>query len=462
MTDLETLLEPLVEHPAHEPLPIGALRGRVQRRTRRRRVALALGVVLAFALPMVVVAATDDTGATKVDAPFATTPSEGDPVAAVDGLPATFDPTTAEPVFVADGSAAEVATAYLSARLPDLQVTVQPVDVGRSGAPTIRWATPQDAGSYNGTLLLKALSGPDGWSIVAATTDGIDASEVGTVPGVLAGTVRSSALDLLSVDVVDADDVPIDGSGPAAGEEPEPWGTAGTSDAGGVRLGLPLSGPAFVRIRLVGGTFLAITEFAVTGAPGEDTADATTTTETTTSTTAVPPSDVAAPWSAAPLPTAAATATVEAWQSDGSPGAECPALAPADLGEGEGATPRATTRGQPGAWWVAYDLPGAPGEAEIQSPSRDAGKETFSVSAIELDTGSADRFPHKLRWADGSHGSYGAEGDGTLPMPDGVPYPWLAYINMSGSPCLYQVHTYLGRDHLEHLIRELRLVEGTP
>jgi hypothetical protein len=212
------------------------------------------------------------------------------------------------------------------------------------------------------------------------------------------------------------------------------------------------------------------------------------------STTAAPtpPFGATAPWAAAPLPQAEVPAFVAAWNSDPAAAAECPLLAPDDLGEGRGATPRMTTRGQPGRWGVEFDLPGSPGEPEDQAlPTPDAGRSTFTVYAVvmppippgmaeQLGIDSVDDLvtqrPHVHTWADGSAAGWGGAivvdepGSGLATsetVPGEPPEPVVAdaaYVRLpgAGSPCLYSVSTYLGEDHLFHLIDHLRRVESAP
>lgn len=115
----------------------------------------------------------------------------------------------------------------------------------------------------------------------------------------------------------------------------------------------------------------------------------------------------------------------------------CALLAPAALGAGMGATPRAATFS--GGWAVAYD----------KGDTRSA----FGVAGTA--TKAADRgpwkWPYDLRWADGSNVGYGPEG-GTGPNE-------LAYLEVRGQQCLYNVWSRLGRHHLEHLLSQLRFVD---
>jgi hypothetical protein len=61
-----------------------------------------------------------------------------------------------------------------------------------------------------------------------------------------------------------------------------------------------------------------------------------------------------------------------------------------------------------------------------------------------------DEWPHRLVYADNSRVGYGLEG-GTGPN-------WLAYVRIPGQACLYNVWSRRGREHLESLLANLRLV----
>ena len=116
----------------------------------------------------------------------------------------------------------------------------------------------------------------------------------------------------------------------------------------------------------------------------------------------------------------------------------CALLAPASLGKGEGAEPRAANFA--GGWAVAYDTP------QVRSAFGVAGT---GASASEP---SYTEWPFTRRWADSSSAGYGPEG-GTGPNQ-------LAYLRLPHQDCLYNVWSRLGREHLEHLIGQLRFVQG--
>ena len=115
----------------------------------------------------------------------------------------------------------------------------------------------------------------------------------------------------------------------------------------------------------------------------------------------------------------------------------CALIAPRSLGtEGTGATPRAATFS--GGWAVAYDLPNLRSAFGVAGTGAEESGPTY------------DQWPYRHTWDDGSRLEYGPEG-GQGPNQ-------LAYLRISGQGCLYNVWSRLGRVHLEHLIRELRLV----
>jgi hypothetical protein len=117
--------------------------------------------------------------------------------------------------------------------------------------------------------------------------------------------------------------------------------------------------------------------------------------------------------------------------------AGCAPLAPAALGEGEGATAGAAAFA--GGWGVADDLPGRRGAFGV------AG-----TGVLAADSSYSD-WPYHLDWADGSTAGYGPEG-GTGPEE-------LAYLRIPGQACLYNVWSRLGREHLELLLSRLRFIE---
>lgn len=144
------------------------------------------------------------------------------------------------------------------------------------------------------------------------------------------------------------------------------------------------------------------------------------------------------PWSAAPLARTDVPAVyAQQWQKAGNR-ATCALIAPRSVGdEGATAKPRAATFS--GGWAVAYDLP------DLRSAFGVAG--TGATVAGPTYKG----WPDSHIWPDGSKVSYGPEG-GTGPNQ-------LAYLEIAGQGCLYNVWSRLGKEHLEELLRELRYVQ---
>jgi hypothetical protein len=145
-----------------------------------------------------------------------------------------------------------------------------------------------------------------------------------------------------------------------------------------------------------------------------------------------------APWREQPLAlTSIPTVYVEQWQKAENR-TSCALVAPRSIGEaGKGATPRAAKFA--GGWAVAYDLPDVRSAFGIAGAGVSAGEPSYA------------KWPYVQQWDDGSRAEYGPEG-GEGPNQ-------LAYLRIQGQDCLYNVWSRLGRDHLELLMREMRLVE---
>lgn len=150
------------------------------------------------------------------------------------------------------------------------------------------------------------------------------------------------------------------------------------------------------------------------------------------------PSVKQAPWRGAPLVRSAVPAVYLTQWEKAENRATCAVIAPASAGPaGEGAAPRAANFS--GGWAVAYDLPNL--------------RSAFGVAGAGVKAGepSYDQWPYAYEWADGSRVEYGPE--------DGAGPKQLAYLRIQGQDCLYNVWSALGKEHLELLIRELRLVK---
>jgi hypothetical protein len=144
----------------------------------------------------------------------------------------------------------------------------------------------------------------------------------------------------------------------------------------------------------------------------------------------------AAPWAGERLTAGAVPAVfVTEWRKAENR-AFCALIAPASLGEGAGARPRAAYFG--GGWAVAYDQTGVRSAFGVAGTGSRASDPAY------------DEWPHHRAWADGSRAGYGPEG-GSGPNQ-------LAYLRIQGQDCLYNVWSNLGRAHLEHLLDNLRFV----
>jgi hypothetical protein len=81
--------------------------------------------------------------------------------------------------------------------------------------------------------------------------------------------VTGNPAGTLAADVVSIDGQPVSGSPYPDGfilEADYRWGTAGSSDSGRLTLDIgPISGPVAVRVNLVGGTLLSISELMLGG-----------------------------------------------------------------------------------------------------------------------------------------------------------------------------------------------------
>lgn len=162
----------------------------------------------------------------------------------------------------------------------------------------------------------------------------------------------------------------------------------------------------------------------------------------------------AAPWSK-PALSAKQVAPVfqQQWQQAGRKAA-CAAIAPLNLGKVAGAKPRSANFGS-GAWAVAYDKPGLPGRKPDGSFCANCGRGAFGIAGTSVDASAPQYqgFPYQRRWADGSQANYGLSG--------GTSLPYLAYLTVANQRCLYNVWSFLGREHLEYFLEQLRFVKAT-
>lgn len=131
--------------------------------------------------------------------------------------------------------------------------------------------------------------------------------------------------------------------------------------------------------------------------------------------------------------------------------ATCSPFGFSSLGSGEGATPRPANFS--GGWAVAFDHPGSPGVFANGEFCESCGRGAFGIAGTGAvsEEGSDPHGAEQLEWSDGSRASLflqGGSGPGHL-----------AYLTVADERCLYNVWTYLGREHLDYLVNSLRYVE---
>ncbi|MDQ1445946.1 MAG: hypothetical protein QOI20_2410 [Acidimicrobiaceae bacterium] len=181
-----------------------------------------------------------------------------------DGLPAGFDPATAVPVFSAEGDPAGVAGAYLRARFPDYPmpgVTVTPGERSADRAD-MAWSTAGDADGpiAHGVVMLRKAG--DRWAVIAATTAGVDLSGVSYDGKRVRGAVRSTNQNSLFADVLTVGGQPVRHAPHPNGQEGQyRFGTAAGPSTGALDIDVPVRAtPSVLRVQLVGGTMLSISE----------------------------------------------------------------------------------------------------------------------------------------------------------------------------------------------------------
>jgi len=155
-----------------------------------------------------------------------------------------------------------------------------------------------------------------------------------------------------------------------------------------------------------------------------------------------------APWVAnAPVP--APPVLIDEWRKAENR-ATCAPVTIADGGDrARGGTPRRANFS--GGWAVAWDVPGLPGREPSGHECATCGRGVYGIAGAGVTWGSDwpnVGFEHRIDWADGHFAGYGLEG-GSGPN-------WLAQIRIPDQTCVYYVWSFLGREHLEHLIGQVR------
>jgi hypothetical protein len=164
----------------------------------------------------------------------------------------------------------------------------------------------------------------------------------------------------------------------------------------------------------------------------------------------------APPWADAPISMSEAPSTlVAAWER-----AEnrdwCAPIVPRHFGAAEGARARASNL--EGGWAVEFDLRGMRGVARDGTVCDRCGRGVFGVAGTsmtpdEIVSPDSEAILPVPSFADGSHAEF--ELDETEQVA-------AATITLSGQGCVYQVWTFLGREHLDQLVAELRRVAVPP
>ena len=196
-------------------------------------------------------------------------------------LPNGFDPEQAAPLLTNEGNPEEIATQYLESRLSFIDVGVSGVEE-QGGYTLVHWAwgrllNPNDSQSERGErgwLLLRPIL--RGYEVVAATTDGVDLSDLTLSEGAVTGAVASDSGEFIGADVLSLGGSPVESAPHPDGFFPDAdflWGTAGASNPP-LTLDIPVSEPVIIRINRVGGTLLSVSE-VILGSPAPEDVDRT-------------------------------------------------------------------------------------------------------------------------------------------------------------------------------------------
>jgi hypothetical protein len=166
----------------------------------------------------------------------------------------------------------------------------------------------------------------------------------------------------------------------------------------------------------------------------------------------VPPGNVGslerAPWDSNPS-IVAPQVVLDEWRG-ATNRAGCAPLSFADAGEsGLGGIPRRANFS--GGWGVSWDVPGQPGRDASGAACASCGRGTFGIAGTGIDWDAPSPvLANRMEWSGGNLAAYGPEG-GSGPG-------WLAQVRVADQRCMYNVWSYAGREHLEHLLRNIRRV----
>lgn len=164
--------------------------------------------------------------------------------------------------------------------------------------------------------------------------------------------------------------------------------------------------------------------------------------------TSKPPAGNAAPWNANP-PATAPQVILDEW-AKAENRATCAPLTLA--GVRQDATPRRANFS--GGWGIAWDVPGLPGREPSGHSCDTCGRGVFGIAGAGVTVGEdVPGFPHFKDYDGENWAGWHLEGH-TGPN-------WLAQVRVDDQQCLYYVWSFLGREHIEELIGNVRRVRAT-
>ena len=250
-----TPIDPAASAPPPQPPPPARTNSR---RTARALIAAAASIALVLgAVALVANDNNDDDDRVKVAPPAAAPTTSTQPT----GLPEGFDVATAAPVFSADGAPDAVVNAYLSSRFTDYpqpSLSVRRVDQSAERV-TFSWTTGRGADDPRGVILLRRSAAR--WAVVVATTDGVDLGDVGYDGTRMRGIVRTTNTNSMFADVLTPSGKPVRERAGRRGFGGSSFGTAGGPVDGSLELDVTATfQPVILRVQLVGGTTLSISE----------------------------------------------------------------------------------------------------------------------------------------------------------------------------------------------------------
>jgi hypothetical protein len=177
-------------------------------------------------------------------------------------FPEGFDLDTALPVYVGDGDERAVADEYLADRFDRAPTVTSLAVLGDRTTADAAWVLGggTDGVIARGHLYLRRVAGR--WAVIASTTDGVDLGAIVFDGTRLHGTVTSSNGNSLFADALDTEGRPVPDA-PAPLGHPgaaRRFGTAAGPSNGSLAISLSARQPVLLQVRLVGGTFLSLSE----------------------------------------------------------------------------------------------------------------------------------------------------------------------------------------------------------